>query len=78
MQFEWDENKNILNIKKHGISFDEAMRAFLDPERKVRFNMKHSRSEMRYYCLGKVEGKVMTVRFTIRNNKIRIIGAGYW
>ena len=33
---------------------------------------------MRYYCFGMVDGGVMTVRFTSRNNIIRIIGAGYW
>ena len=78
MNFEWDENKNLLNIEKHGISFGEAIKAFSDPKRKIRFNKKHSAEEMRYYCLGMVDGRVMTVRFIIRSNKIRIIGAGYW
>ncbi len=32
----------------------------------------------RFYCLGKVSDAIMTVRFTYRKNKIRIIGAGYW
>ncbi|NLD38357.1 MAG: BrnT family toxin [Desulfatiglans sp.] len=40
--------------------------------------MEHSDDEKRYYCLGKVSDGVMTVRFTYRQNKIRIIGAGYW
>jgi uncharacterized protein len=41
--------------------------------------MKHSYSEKRYYCFGKVGGdEVLTVRFTYRKNVIRIIGAGYW
>ena len=78
MTFEWDESKNLSNIEKHGVSFNEAMRAFLDPNRKVRFSAKHSRDEMRYYCLGKVTGRIMTVRFVLRGAKIRIIGAGYW
>jgi uncharacterized DUF497 family protein len=38
----------------------------------------HSQPEKRYYCFGKVEGKILTVRFTYRNNIIRIFGAGYW
>ena len=78
MIFEWDEGKNAANIEKHGVSFNEAMRAFLDPKRKIRFSPKHSRDEMRYYCLGKVQGRVLTVRFVLRSARIRIIGAGYW
>jgi uncharacterized DUF497 family protein len=78
MQFEWDEAKNLFNIEKHGVSFDEATSAFLDPQRKIRFNKRHSDEEMRFYCFGKVKRKVLTVRFTIRKNKLRIIGAGYW
>ncbi len=38
----------------------------------------HSESEERFYCFGKVQGGVLTVRFTYRGNLIRIIGAGYW
>src|SRR5216684_4391033 len=34
--------------------------------------------ERRYYCFGLVESGVMTVRFTYRNDVIRIFGAGYW
>jgi uncharacterized protein len=38
----------------------------------------HSEVEGRYYCFGKVEDGIMTVRFTYRKRKVRIIGAGYW
>jgi hypothetical protein len=38
----------------------------------------HSKVEQRYYCFGKVAGRVVTVRFTIRGRAIRIIRAGYW
>lgn len=38
----------------------------------------HSQSEERFYCFGEVDGGILTVRFTYRNNVIRIIGAGYW
>ncbi|MCP4474159.1 MAG: BrnT family toxin [Gammaproteobacteria bacterium] len=42
-------------------------------------DLTHSiRSERRYDCFGQVEGNIMTVRFTYRDSKIRIIGAGYW
>ncbi|EKD28870.1 MAG: hypothetical protein ACD_79C00182G0015 [uncultured bacterium] len=78
MLFEWDETKNQINIKQHQISFKEAIKAFLDPNRKIRLNEKHSEKEMRYFCLGKVDNRIMTVRFVVRNKKVRIIGAGYW
>jgi uncharacterized DUF497 family protein len=38
----------------------------------------HSSAEQRRFCLGIVNGGVMTVRFTVRGTTIRIIGAGYW
>jgi len=78
MIFEWDEAKDKINAQKHGVSFDEAKKAFADPGRKVAWNQKHSIEEKRYYCFGKVGERVMTVRFTLRGEKIRIIGAGYW
>jgi uncharacterized protein len=76
--FEWDQNKNKLNRKKHNISFDEAQYAFSDVKRIIAKDLEHSDSEERYYCFGKIEENIVTVRFTFRNNKIRIIGAGYW
>ncbi len=39
---------------------------------------KHSGTEERFFCIGKVNGRVIIVRFTYRFEKIRIIGAGYW
>ncbi|WP_423064315.1 BrnT family toxin [Candidiatus Paracoxiella cheracis] len=76
--FEWDNNKDKINQEKHGVSFFEAQRAFLDVHRVIAEDTEHSLSEKRYYCFGKVDGEVMTVRFTYRDNKVRIIGAGYW
>jgi len=76
--FEWDENKNKLNQKKHTISFEEAQYAFSDPNRIIARDLEHSGSEERFYCFGKIDESIVTVRFTYRNNKIRIIGAGFW
>lgn len=76
--FEWDENKNQENAKKHGIDFRTAQYAFLDPKRIIAEDIGHSGKEKRYYCFGKVKGGVITVRFTYRSSKIRIIGAGFW
>ena len=41
-------------------------------------DLDRSRSERRYFCFGRVDGAVMTVRFTWRNGTIRIFRAGYW
>jgi uncharacterized DUF497 family protein len=76
--FEWDDAKDRSNQRKHGISFSLAQFAFLDERRVTLEDLEHSNDEKRYYCLGKVGGGIMTVRFTYRENKIRIIGAGYW
>ena len=67
-----------MNQKKHGVSFDLAQMAFLDGKRVILEDIEHSSKEKRYYCLGSVAGGIITVRFTYRRNKIRIIGAGYW
>ena len=76
--FVWDYKKEILNIQKHGISFRTAAKAFRDPDRKIFVDEKHSQSEARLFCIGKVENKVITVRFVYAEGKIRIFGAGYW
>ena len=76
--FEWDAAKDRANRVKHGIGFELAQHAFLDPLRVITEDLDHSGGERRYFCFGRVEGGVMTVRFTWRNERIRIFGAGYW
>jgi uncharacterized DUF497 family protein len=77
--FEWDSAKDEVNQKKHGVSFALSQLAFLDHHRVILEDLEHRDDENRYYyCLGRVAGGIMTVRFTYRKNKIRIIGAGYW
>jgi hypothetical protein len=76
--FEWDHTKNDINIAKHGVSFFEAQHAFLDPNRIIAEDLEHSKTEIRYYCFGKVDDMVMTVRFIYKDQIIRIFGAGYW
>ena len=72
------EGKNEENQQKHGVPFSLAQYAFADPNRVIAEDASHSQTEQRYYCFGKVEGRIMTVRFTFRKRRIRIIGAGYW
>ena len=77
-KFEWDENKNLSNIEKHNVSFQKAQYAFEDINRVIAEDIDHSNVEKRYFCFAKVDDSVLTVRFTYRNNIIRIFGAGYW
>lgn len=76
--FIWSIEKERRNIEKHSINFVTAAKAFKDPKRKIYIDEKHSAKEERYFCIGRVEDKILTVRFTFRDGKIRIIGAGYW
>ncbi|MCB9799634.1 MAG: BrnT family toxin [Candidatus Omnitrophica bacterium] len=76
--FDWDPEKEAKNIQKHGIRFEKAAYVFKDPHRKIFHDDKHSEQEDRYLCIGKVDGVILTVRFTYRSNTIRIIGAGSW
>jgi uncharacterized DUF497 family protein len=76
--FIWNIHKEKLNISKHGINFTVAGGAFKDPNRKIFVDAKHGAKEKRFFCIGKARGEIITVRFTYRENKIRIIGAGLW
>ena len=78
--FEWDEAKNLENQEKHGVSFYDAQHAFKDERRVIAEDVMHSQDEKRYFCFGlnQEQTGILTVRFTYRNNQIRIIGAGYW
>lgn len=79
MGFEWNDAKNNENVIKHGLSFYDAQEAFFDKNRVVLLDKEHSMLEKRYFCIGKsANGGIVTVRFTIRDSRIRIIGAGYW
>lgn len=76
--FEWDENKEVINIIKHHIDFISAQEAFFDPYRVIATDESHSHSEDRHFCIRLTDRGVLTVRFVYRNSKIRIFGAGYW
>jgi uncharacterized DUF497 family protein len=79
VSFEWDPAKDLTNQARHGISFSEAQYAFDDPRRVIAEDVAHSTElEKRYYCFGKYGKGVLTVRFTYRQEVIRIFGAGYW
>ena len=72
--FEWDSAKDELNQKKHGVSFALAQLAFLGHHRVILEDFDHSDDEKRYYCLGRITGGIMTVRFTYRKKQ----NQNYW
>lgn len=77
--FEWDKQKNQENQDKHGVSFERAQYAFADPERLILRDKRHStRDEDRFFCIGRISGGIVTVRFVRHGAIIRIFGAGFW
>ncbi|MCL2804874.1 MAG: BrnT family toxin [Treponema sp.] len=75
LKFEWDERKNAENIKKHGVSFEEATAVFIDPLRFEMYDSIHSFTEKRWITIGLAGFQILKVSFTERNDKIRLISA---
>ncbi len=72
--FEWDETKEELNFKKHGIRFKTAAKVFLDPNKLIREDEEHP-EESRYNILGKV-GRILFVVCAFKEgNVVRLISA---
>jgi len=79
MEFEWDASKEADNLRKHRVTFVEAVESFFDPHGLLLVDEKHSGVEDRFYWVGKSSsGRVLTTRFTRRGTKIRIIGSAEW
>lgn len=78
LTFEWDAAKARANEAKHGVSFELATAVFEDPCLVLAEDVAHSFVEPRFFAFGKVGEGVLTVRFTVRRDRVRIIGAGYW
>lgn len=70
----WDENKDEINRKKHGVRFKRAAEVFLDDNRIEDFDEPHSDYEERYRILGKVDN-ILVVICTDRQEKTRLISA---
>lgn len=76
MEFEWDFRKAKSNLRKHGVSFDEAASAFRDILSFTYDDEIHSRIEQRYATLGMSNvGRILVVAHTIRGETVRIISA---
>jgi uncharacterized protein len=75
LEFEWNEEKAQRNLKKHAVSFDEAISVFADPLAITIADPDHSSNiETRYIDIGISNNKrILVVVYIERNNKIRII-----
>ena len=72
--YEWDEEKNQANQRKHGISFEVAARVFEDEDCIIAYDFAHSTEEDRYIAIGCVN-QVLFVVFTERKEITRLISA---
>jgi hypothetical protein len=74
-EFEWDDAKADANLRKHKISFRAASRVFDDPLVLMEQDFSEDYGEDRFLATGMVEGLLMTVAYTERDDCIRIISA---
>ena len=75
MEYEWDNNKNRQNQAKHGIDFCGAIHVFLDKDRIEGDDSRKDYKEKRYWTVGMVFNTLLTVIYTLRNGRCRIISA---
>ena len=76
MDFEWDSAKAAANVRKHGVSFEEAVSALRDELAATARDLEHSVAEFRFITFGiSAHGRFLAVSHTERGNRIRIISA---
>ena len=76
MEYEWDEEKAALNLKKHDVDFDEAATVFDDLFYIDFYDPKHSAEEHRFLMIGESNRqRLLIVSYIERDDKIRIISA---
>jgi uncharacterized DUF497 family protein len=76
MQFEWDREKAQQNLRKHGVSFDEAVTVFYDPLSATFDDPNHSVGEQRLITIGySARDRLLVVAHTERGVTVRIISA---
>jgi uncharacterized DUF497 family protein len=73
MEFEWDPDKALSNLSKHRVSFEEAARVFLDPNRIETFDGREAYGEDRWKTVGLVEPALLAVVYAVRSEDDEII-----
>lgn len=74
LKYEWNEEKAVVNYRKHGILFETAVKVFLDENRIEIYDEEHSHDEDRFITIGMAD-KVLFVVYTERHDSIRLISA---
>jgi uncharacterized protein len=75
IDLEWDDAKAAGNLRKHGVSFEQATYAFVDPFAIEWLDERVAYGEKRFILLGMAGGRILSVVYTERNGRIRIISA---
>ena len=75
LEFEWDDAKDAANKAKHGVGFAVARNIFNDVFAIERIDDRQDYGEERYVVIGNVEGRLLSVTYTMRGETIRIISA---
>jgi uncharacterized DUF497 family protein len=76
VRFEWDDEKAISNLEKHGVSFGEATEVFYDPNALEDYDTRHSASESRFVIIGLSSRRLLYVVYVERTaDIIRMISA---
>jgi uncharacterized protein len=75
LQFEWDEAKNRLNMRQHGIAFADAVDFLDDPGLVERLDLRMNYGEERTLALANVRGRILAIVYAERGDAIRIISA---
>ncbi|MRW87776.1 BrnT family toxin [Pseudoduganella sp. FT26W] len=78
MRFTWDPRKAKANLRKHGVSFNEAMDAFQNPYAKLWVDPEHSGSEDRYQLLAQSQLRqvlLLVIHCYPSNDAVRIFSA---
>lgn len=76
MRFEWNDQKAVRNLEKHGVSFGEATEVFYDPNALEGHDLEHSANEHRFFIVGLSSRRLLYVVYAERHGDIvRIISA---
>ncbi len=76
MKFEWDDEKALANLEKHGVSFGEATEVFYDPNAFEGYDVEHSLDERRFFIVGLSSRRLLYVVYAERDgDTVRIISA---
>jgi uncharacterized DUF497 family protein len=78
MEFEWNADKAESNLRKHRVSFEDAARVFLDPNRIETFDGREAYGEDRWKTVGLVEPALLAVVYSVRGvdgDIVRLISA---